>query len=132
MNIKRSLPYDGDLFLLYIFCFLAALAALTASKCCSSYLCFVASPPLICRCCLFSSKISFTLAYKAGDIPGSRSERSLCTVDLLTPKAFAVARTVVRRETIYSPKITGRSLSDSTIIHTPIHFYVVKYMHGEL
>ena len=70
--------------------------AFTRSSCRFSYLCLVAMPPLICLSRLFSSRICLTCLNNTGDAFLSRSVRSLCTVDLLTPKTAAVARTVPR------------------------------------
>lgn len=60
------------------------------------YLRRVAMPPLMWRWALFSSNISLTCSHSGRLYSGSRSDRSLCTVDLLTPNFLAAARTVVR------------------------------------
>ena len=56
----------------------------------------VARPPRMWRWALFSSSTSFTCRYSARLYAGRRSDRSLCTVDLLTPNFLAAERTVAR------------------------------------
>ena len=56
----------------------------------------VARPPRMWRWALFSSSTSFTYRYSARLYAGRRSDRSLCTVDLLTPNFLAAERTVAR------------------------------------
>ena len=56
----------------------------------------VARPPRMWRWALFSSITALTCRYSGRSYSGSRSDRSLWTVDLLTPNFLAAARTVVR------------------------------------
>lgn len=58
-------------------------------------------PPRMWRSSLLFSKTSFTCACNAEFKYRSRSVTSLCTVDLDTPNAFAVCRTVACRSKIY-------------------------------
>ena len=57
-----------------------------------SYLARVAFPPRMWRSALFCSKIFLACCQSERFTCSSRSERSLCTVDLDTPKCFAAAR----------------------------------------
>ena len=58
------------------------------------YFNLVARPPRMCRSALLKSMTSLTCRYRGLLICSSRSDRSLCTVDLLIPNFFAAERTV--------------------------------------
>lgn len=90
----------------------------------NAYLHLVARPPRICLSCLFCSKIFFTCVYNSGWIRSSRSLTSLCTVLLDTPNHSAAARTVAFWRTIYSPRITARTLGCSFMLP---HFSCIAY-----
>ena len=53
------------------------------------YFSLVASPPRICLCALFLSRMMRTCSYKAGHSRGNRKVISLCTVDFEIPNRFA-------------------------------------------
>ena len=81
------------------------------------YLCRVARPPRICRSCLLISNTFLTSRQRAGLSFFNRSDTSLCTVDLLTPKALAACRTVVLFSTIKLPSEMARSSTFLSLIH---------------
>ena len=64
------------------------------------YFLFVARPPRICLCALFSSSTSLTSLQSRGFITANLFVTSLCTVDLLIPKTIAAWRTVAFVSTI--------------------------------
>ena len=80
-----------------------------------SYFCFVASPPRICRSCLFCVITPCTSSDNDGANCGSFVDISLCTVDFEIPKCFAVLRTVARCATMYSPSRIARRFNSSLL-----------------
>ena len=84
----------------------------------------VACPPRIWRSALFCCKMACTCRESGRLYWGSRSVRSLCTVDLLIPNCFAAARTVVRFSMMYTARSQARC-SMSCFIDTTLHIRVV-------
>ncbi len=80
-----------------------------------SYFCFVASPPRMCRSCLFCAITPCTSSDNDGATCGSFVDISLCTVDFDIPKCFAVLRTVARCATMYSPSRIARRFNSSLL-----------------
>ena len=79
----------------------------------------VAAPPRRCRSALFRASTACTRRNRAGSTFRSRAETSLCTVDLLHPKARAAARTVALCSAMYSPSSAARC-SGSTFMSRPL------------
>lgn len=92
------------------------------------YLRRVAIPPRMCRWERFSSSMAFTCVYSARSHRARRSDRSLCTVDLLTPNFLAAARTVVRFSIMYRASSLARCSRSSRI--TQHSHAVVLYLYG--
>ena len=71
--------------------------------CLCAYFCFVAMPPLRCLSLLFTASTFLTPSARSASIAGSLSSsvKSLCTVDLLMPNAFAAWRTVALFSIMY-------------------------------
>ena len=68
----------------------------------------VAAPPRRWRSALFRASTICTCRNSSGPTVRSRTDTSLCTVDLLQPKARAAARTVAPCSTMYSPSSSAR------------------------
>lgn len=71
-----------------------------------------------------------TCRNRVGLIPLSRQDTSLCTVDLLHPKAAAAARTVAPCCTMYSPSKTAR-WTGSPFIPFPPPLLFIRYAERE-
>ena len=66
----------------------------------------------------------------AGLTRTSRTETSLCTVDLLHPNAAAAARTVAPRSTMYSASCTARCSGSALIPPRPLYRAATAYAPG--
>ena len=90
----------------------------------------VAAPPRRCRSALLRANTARTCADSPGLTRTSRTETSLCTVDLLHPNAAAAARTVAPRSTMYSASCTARCSGSALIPPRPLYRAATAYAPG--